>query len=191
MTMMKHLVRFCLALLLAAGAAAPLAAQPGAEDPALREAERPFHALLRHRAELGLTEQQVARLSEIRADLERRNGPLRRELMTRHQRWREERRAQLERMSPQERRAELRRVRERPAGERVPADMQPIVRQMRGNIDQAMARAQSVLTADQRDRARTILRRELREGRRVAPRAGARGPAPRAEQRVERSERRA
>jgi hypothetical protein len=201
MTTMKHLLWFCLALGMAAGSA-PLAAQPtGLEDPALREAERPFASLMRHRAELGLTDEQVGRLQAIRAELETRNGPLRRQLMQQHQRWREERRAQLERMSPTERRAELRRLRERPAEQRVPADMQPVVRQMRVNLDEAMGRAQGVLTAEQRVRARAILRRELREQREARPRPrpgvrpgarpGARHPAGRLERRAEVAERRA
>lgn len=171
---MKHLLRFCLALLVMAGAA-PLAAQPLPDDPALREAQRPFESLMRHRAELRLTNEQVGRLQSIRAELEQRNGPLRRQLMAQHQRWREERRAQLERMSPAERRAELRRLREQPAARRVPTDMQPVVRQMRVNIEEAMHRAQGVLSAQQRVEARDILRRELRELRqeRTGRRAGA------------------
>lgn len=187
---MRHPVRFCLALLVAACAAAPLAAQPEGEDPALREAQRPFDSLMRHRAALGLTEAQVSRLEALRAELEQRNGPLRRQLTTRHQQWREERRAELERMSAAERRAELRRLRQLPRVERVPEDMRPIVRQMRVNIEDAMHRVQGVLTAEQRLQARRILQRELREARpRARPRA--QRPARRMEERAGDAERRA
>lgn len=194
---MKNLVRLALALVLALGAAAPLHAQdePGAEA-ALRDAGRPFESLMRFRAELGLTERQVAQLEAIRARLEQQNAPLRRQLMARHDRWRAERRAQLERMTPAQRRAELRRLREQPAGQRVPPDMQPVVRQMHVNIEEAMHQAQGVLTPEQRIQARRILRRELRESRR--PGVGLRGrgapadvPADRAERRARESERRA
>ncbi|HEX6911924.1 MAG TPA: hypothetical protein VF142_16085, partial [Longimicrobium sp.] len=120
------------------------------------------------------------------------NAPLRRQLMARHDRWRAERRAQLERMTPAQRRAELRRLREQPAGQRVPPDMQPVVRQMHVNIEEAMHQAQGVLTAQQRIQARRILQRELRRPRR--PGVGLRGqgvPADRAERRARESERRA
>ena len=154
--------------MLAAGAAAPLAAQPEGENPeaALRAANRPFESLMRFREELRLSEQQVARLQSIRARMEQQNAPLRERLVAQHQRWRAERRAQLERMTPEQRRAELRRVRGQPAGQRVPADMQPLVRQMRVNIEESMHQAQGVLTAEQRLQARRILQRELRAARR-------------------------
>lgn len=164
---MKTLVRYGFVLALAAFAAAPAAAQPGRDTldaGAAQEdaARRPFDALLRHRAELELTDGQVQRLQGIRQRLEQRNAPLRAQLAERSQRWRAERRTQLERMTPQQRRQELRRLRQLPAGQRVPADMQPLVRQMRVNIEEATHEAQGVLTAEQRLRVREILRREVR-----------------------------
>jgi hypothetical protein len=195
---MKNVVRFGLALMLAIGAAAPLAAQPGGENPeaALRAAHRPFESLMRFREELRLSEQQMARLQSIRTQLEQQNAPLRERLVAQHERWRAERRAQLERMTPEQRRAELRRLRGQPAGQRVPADMQPLVRQMRVNIEEAMHQAQGVLTAEQRLQARRILQRELRASRRpgVRPRGPARRPQarmPGAERRVREAEARA
>jgi len=74
-------------------------------------------------------------------------------------------------MSPDERRRELRRVREarRPA-ERVPEQMQPVVREMLVNIRLSMQQAEEVLTAEQRRQVREILRRSVREEVRVRPR---------------------
>jgi hypothetical protein len=185
---MKNLARYGLALALSLSAAAPLAAQPGrdtmdAETAQENAARRPFDALLRHRAELELSDGQVRQLQTIRERLEQRNAPLRAQLVERGERWRAERRTQLERMTPQQRRQELRRLRQTPAGQRVPADMQPLVRQMRVNIEEATHEAQGVLTAEQRLRVREILRREVRERR-----PGARRPA--AERRRERVEER-
>jgi hypothetical protein len=74
--------------------------------------------------------------------------------------------------------------------------MQPLVRQMRVNIEEAMHQAQGVLTAEQRLQARRILQRELRASRRpgVRPRGPARRPQarmPGAERRVREAEARA
>lgn len=171
--MIKHLVGYGFALALAATAAAPLAAQPGADTTAAgvrqeRAARRPFDALMRHRAELGLNDGQVRQLQTIRERLEQRNAPLRTQLVERNRTWRAERRQQLERMTPEQRREELRRLRRAPAGQRVPADIQPIVRQMRVNIEEATHEAQGVLTPEQRLRVRELLRREVRGARRPA-----------------------
>jgi hypothetical protein len=191
--MMKHLVRYGFAVALAATAAAPLAAQPGADTTAAgvmqeRAARRPFDAVLRHRAELELSDGQVRQLQTIRERLEQRNAPLRSQLVEQTQRWRAERRGQLERMTPRERRQELRRMRELPAGQRVPADVQPIVRQMRVNIEEATHEAQGVLTPEQRLRVRELLRREVRAvrrpGARMQRRPGVEGRRPRAERRL-------
>lgn len=167
---MKKLMTMGLALALAAGAAAPLAAQRDTAEAAVarREGRPVFERLLRYRAELQLSDAQVRQLETIRERLEAQNTPLRQQLATQTQRLREERRAQLERMTPEQRRAELRRLREQRREDRLPADMQPVVRQMRVNIEEAAHQAQGVLTAEQRVRAREILRREVREGRRPA-----------------------
>jgi hypothetical protein len=165
---MKLLTIAAVALSLAAGTAAPLAAQPGRDTAAVRvrgAALPAFERLMRHRAELGLSDAQVRQLEGIRERLQARNAPLREQLAAQSQRFRTERREQLQRMSPEERRAELRRVRAQRAGERVPADMQPVMRQMRVNIDEAMHQAQGVLTAEQRVRARELLRAERAERR--------------------------
>ncbi len=187
---MKLLTIAAVALSLAAGTAAPLAAQPGRDTAAVRArgaALPAFERLMRHRAELNLSDAQVRQLEGIRERLQARNAPLRQQLAAQSQRWRTERREQLQRMSAEERRAELRRLRAQRAAERVPADMQPLMRQMRVNIDEAMHQAQGVLTAEQRVRARELLRAE-RANRRPAVR-GERRPGAGARPRMERERR--
>jgi hypothetical protein len=167
-----RMMRFALAAALTV--AAPLAAQSGgAEAPAQREQaqRRPFDALFRHRAELGLSDAQLRQIEAVRARLEERNAPLRQELAARTRQMRAERRTQLERMTPEERRRELQRLRRLPADQRVPADVRPVVRQMRVNIEEATHQAQGVLTPEQRVRARELLRAEMRAAR-PAPRRG-------------------
>jgi Skp family chaperone for outer membrane proteins len=139
------------------------------------EAERrAFDLLLRHRQQLALSDQQVHRLEEIRGRLEQQNAPLRARLVEEHQRWQAARRAQLERMSAEERRQELRRVREG-NGAHLPESLQTTVRQMRLHINEAMHQAQGVLTAEQRLRARELLARQAAAARpRVQP--GRRAP---------------
>jgi hypothetical protein len=160
---MRNPVRYVLAALLAAFAAAPAAAQPGDRPPFPEDAaRRPFDALLRHRGELQLSAEQVRRIEAIGRQLEERNAPLRQRLVQDHQRWREERRAQLERMTPQQRRAELRRMRGQRGEPPVPEALRPTVQQMRVNISDALHQAQGVLTAEQRVRAQDILRRQMR-----------------------------
>jgi hypothetical protein len=188
--MMKSFARPALVLLLAALASVPAAAQSGAAERERAQAERArvsaerarvdavrarvatqgamheaaerraFDLLLRHRAELALSEQQVRRLQAILARLDQRNAPLRQRLVQQHQHLQAERRAQLERMSAGQRRAELHRLRR--ARPDVPRSLEPTVRQMRLNIHEAVQQAQAVLTVRQRLRARELARMEVR-----------------------------
>lgn len=192
---MKLPLRLGLALVLAATAAAPLAAQqPPARERADRVGvrqdadRRPFDALLRHRVELQLTDDQVRRIEAIGQRLQAQNAPLRQRLVEQTREWRQERRTQVERMTPEQRREELRRLRQEGRGRTVPPDMQPLVQQMRVNINEAMHQAQSVLTAEQRVRAQQVLRRE-RTVRRPGARGerGERGPRGRIERRGRRA----
>ena len=151
----------------AARAQAHTQAQAHAQAAFAEDAERrAFDMLLRHRAQLELTEQQVRRLEDIRARLEQQNAPLRSRLAEEHHRYQAERRAQLERMSAEQRRAELRRLRQhgRPP---VPPSRQPTVRQMRLNNNEAVHQAQGVLTAEQRLRAQALIRQEMQRTRRA------------------------
>jgi hypothetical protein len=204
--MTKHLARTALALLVLSAAAAPAAAQQTTTPEARAREERArttgerarmageraraaqaraairgdaerraFDMLLNHRAQLELNEQQVRQLEAIRTRLEQQNAPLRARLTEEHQRLQAERRAQLEQMSAEQRRQELRRLRQegRPA---VPQSLQPTVRQMRLNINEAVHQAQGVLTAEQRLRAQELLRSQMQRARgaRVRAQQGAR-----------------
>lgn len=163
-----------LALLLVA---APAAAQPGdgarGRHGAGVEAERrPFEVLVGARRELRLTDGQVARLEGIARELRARNQPLRERLGAEVMRMRQARRAELERelrsLSPEERRARLHELRERPGRRDLPPHLRPVAEEMRRNIRQATHQAQQVLTPAQRMRARRMFgehRERLRERR--------------------------
>lgn len=154
------------------------ARQAGARAALRQDAERrAFDMLLNHRTQLQLTEQQVRQLEGLRTRLEQQNAPLRARLVEEHQRVQAERRAQLERMSADERRAELRRL-QREGRPGVPESLQPTVHQMRLNINEAVHQAQGVLTAEQRVRAQSLLRSQIQRARRPGVRGqqGARRP---------------
>lgn len=165
------------------------AREAGAHAALRQDAERrAFDVLLNHRTQLQLTEQQVRQLEGLRTRLEQQNAPLRARLMEEHQRVQAERRAQLERMSPDERRAELRRL-QREGRPGVPQTLQPTVRQMRINISEAVHQAQGVLTAEQRLRAQSLLRSQMQRARRPGVR-GHQGPRrPRGEMQRRRGDR--
>ena len=181
----------CLALLailaaVPAGVPAPVHAQDGAPSPwdaaEEREGAMPFAALLRHREELRLSRAQVARLEAVGRVLEERNGPLRQQLRRQREEFVKLRRAQVGRLSPEQRRDTLRRLREeRARGEGLPPQMRPVVERMRANTRRAMVEAQRVLTTEQKRRARALVRertevreraRELRGGAPARPRGG-------------------
>ncbi len=146
--------------------------QPGAE--LLEEHEqRPLETLMEVRSELNLTDAQMSRLQQIAVRLNETNRPLREELFRRWQAYREERRAELLRMTPEERQAELARVRAqgRPP---VPPELRPLVQRIRGNIAGAMREAGTVLTPQQKARARELVR--ARGGRMGPGRPGRAAP---------------
>jgi hypothetical protein len=153
-------VRFlaaALALLAAVPAAAQQGADPLANDVLEEREQRPFDALLQARQDLRLTPDQVTRIEAIASRLDETNRPLRAELVRLWQAEREQRRAELMRMTPAERRAELRRVRAmgRPP---VPENMRPLVQRIRRNIADAMGEAGNVLTPNQRQQVREMVR---------------------------------
>jgi len=162
----RHLFAAVAGVLLAS---APAAAQPGggggpAGTEALEQRERrPFDLLMEARGELALSDAQVGRLQAIAGRLEETNRPLREELLRRWQAVREERRAELMRMTPGERQAELRRIREQ-GPPPVPESLRPLVQRMRRNIAGAVREAGTVLTPRQKARARALMR-ERRQGR--------------------------
>lgn len=172
-------------------AAAPVAAQGGGQQPqqldgaVIEEREqRPFDLLLERRQELGLSPDQVTRLQAIAARLEETNRPLREELVRRWQAEREQRRAELMRMTPEERRAELRRLREN-GPPPVPESMRPLMQRVRQNIGAAMREAGGVLTPGQKAQVRRMVGERNRGmgmgpgGRRGPGRAGMGGRMPR------------
>jgi Spy/CpxP family protein refolding chaperone len=163
-------------------AAAPAAAQPGGPplgapdgpQPMRQEEMRPMDALLDVRQELQLTDPQVTRLQQIAQRLEQTNRPLRQRLAVEWARWREQRRQELERMTPAERSAELERLQGmgRPP---VPEPLRPLVAQMRMNVGAALREAGGVLTPRQKARMRQLMEARRRmDGGRMGP--GARRP---------------
>ena len=157
---MKHMI---LASLLAAALAAPasLPAQDGPtgerprrEAPAEGVRRGGFPRLLEHRAELGLSAEQVARLEAIAAELRTRNQPL----LERLRAARDGRRPRD--LTPEQRQA-LRDSLER---------HRPLVRELRGNLRDALRQAQEVLTPEQREKARELMRARRAEARRDHPR---------------------
>jgi DNA anti-recombination protein RmuC len=183
--MMKN-VRYMVALSVLA--AAPLAAQqsprPGAEgQPGRRweqgpghERRAPFQRLIEHRQQLELTDAQVARLQAIGARLEEQNRPLVAQLQQQRERFMEQRRAQMEKLSPEQRRDTLRALRTAGRRREIPDAMRPPMEQMRRNIHAAREEVQGVLTPQQKERARELMREGRRgEGRRGGMKGGHRG----------------
>ena len=157
--------------------------QQGAEMLERRE-QQPFDRLMAVRGELALSDAQVARLQAIAARLEETNRPVRMELLRRWQAIREERRAALMRMTPEQRQAELQRVREQQGPPPVPPALRPLVQQMRRNIAGAMREVGGVLTPAQKARVRELVRERRELGPRMRrggrPGLGARRPRARA-----------
>lgn len=158
--------------------ALPLAAQGGVQpndpgDAVEQREQRPFDALMDARAELGLSDQQVSRLQAIAARLEETNRPYREQLVREWQAVREQRRQELLRMTPEERRAELQRVREQ-GPPPLPESLRPLAQRIRANIAGAMREAGTVLTPAQKARAREMIRARRGGGGGARPRLGRR-----------------
>ena len=160
---------FCRAALLAllaapAAAAAQQEPAPAAVGQMQDEQERgAWQFLAEHRGELGITPEQQDRLRVIALRLGETNAPLRQQLREQRQRYLAQRRAELLRMTPEQRRAEMERLRREPPP--VPEGMRPLLEQVRANQRAAMREAQGVLTPDQKQRARALFR-QWRAGRR-------------------------
>jgi hypothetical protein len=168
---MKSYVRYMVALsLLAAAPAAAQTGRPGADSARGGRWEhggkhhRPaFQGLLAHRQELQLTDAQVSRLQEIGRRLEERNAPIRAQLRSHHEQFKAQRRAQMERLTPEQRRDTLRRLREEGHRREVPQAMRAPMEQMRANIRAAMEEAQGVLNPQQKERARQLMQEARRK----------------------------
>jgi len=171
------LLTLCALLLAASPAAAQPALgqqQPGAAEVLEPNDQRPFEALMQVRDELQLSDAQVSRLQQIALRLEATNRPLREELVRRWQAYRGQRRTELLRMTPEQRQAELARVRTQ-GPPPVPDELRALAQRIRGNIAGAKREAGTVLTPGQKARARELLRERRGErmgaggGRRMGP----------------------
>lgn len=146
-----------------------------AGDPAAR--------ILELRDQLGLTEAQAAQIGEIQARLQEQNAPLLEQLSAA----RDSMRTKAEQMTPEQREAMRERMRaarqDRSAGPRqrpgsaqptrpdMPAELRPVMEQLRTNTRNAAQQIRAVLTAEQQEKLR-----ELRPARRQGER-GVRPPA--------------
>ena len=177
---MKSYVRYTLAFVLLA--AAPVAAQTGRGDTtrgarwergaAHRDARPAMEKLVALRQELQLSDAQVVRLQEIGRRLEERNAPFRAQLAAQREQYKEERRAQMEKLTPEQRRDTLRQLRERRGRREIPQAMRAPMERMKENLRAAMQEAQGVLTPQQKERARQLMA-ESRQAR--GDRMGAEG----------------
>jgi hypothetical protein len=167
---MQHIRGLIVGMLLAA--AAPLVAQESRPQPQPRpDAEQrvqspqrlPIGFLLRHRAEIGLSDQQITRLEGIAALLEQQNKPLLDQLRSAGIPIRPERRDGVRQMTEEERRQLRVRLEEH----------RPTLLQMRENMSAAMTEVRSVLTREQQQRVRELMPRPAadarRDGRRSDP----------------------
>jgi hypothetical protein len=175
---MRCILGLTLLAMLAAAPAAVLAQQPMPLPRA--ETAAPAHGakqgaavgfLLQHRAELGLTDQQISRLQQIAQRLEQQNQPLLQQLRDAGIPVRPERREGVRDMTPEQRQQ----LRQRMEAHR------PTLMQMRENTRTAMEEARGVLTSEQQQRMREIAResapelRDKRQGPNQPPPRGPRG----------------
>jgi hypothetical protein len=168
--MRRILWRAAVLALLAAPAAAAAQDEPApAAAGQAGEQAGAWEFLRQHRGELGITQDQQERLRAVAVRLTRTNGPLREQLRQERSRYLAQRRAELLRMTPEQRQAELARLRRE--GGRVPESMRPLLEQIRANQRAAMREAQGVLTPDQKQRARALFR-EWRRQRAARPGRG-------------------
>jgi Spy/CpxP family protein refolding chaperone len=141
---------------LATLSAAPAAAQSPRPEPARAPAHGalPLARMIEIYETLDLSEAQIQRIREINARLEEQNRPLREQLTRAHEELRAERRD----MSPVDRE---RMVRERAATRAgplaarrpgLPAELRPVVEQMRANAESAATQIRDVLTAEQKQK---------------------------------------
>jgi hypothetical protein len=126
-----------------------------------------IHALTRMQAELGLTTDQVARLEAIAHGLHERNAPLLAQLRA-SDAWpqREQMRQRMGGMTPEQREQ----MRQRMGGAQrgmtfgpraAPAELQPVLRQIRENSRAALEEARAVLTPEQQEQVRSLARQRV------------------------------
>jgi Spy/CpxP family protein refolding chaperone len=153
---MRLVIVLLIPLLLLAAPAPADAQQNHPPSPTARERGLPPYAgvgfLLRHRAELQLSDDQIRRLREISARLDEQNAPLVQQLREAGIPVHPARRGRVEQMTPAEKKALRKKLEEH----------SPTLHQLRENTVSAMAEARRVLTTEQQDRFRQLLEEEHR-----------------------------
>jgi len=166
--------------LLAAVAAAPVVVEAQAPRAAAgqQQAERggwhsPISRIVEHRAELGLTTEQVSRLQGIQQRLQQQNAPLMEQVRASGA-WREGA-AKADRGDRAPRADGARRGAR--AGRQVPEEMRPVMNQIRDNNRAAHQEVRSVLSDQQQVRLRELAQQQRAGGQRGEWRGnrGARG----------------
>lgn len=147
--MKNRIVHAVLILGLLAVPTTPVLAQGGGSGrPEMRQAgsrQGPIETLLEHRADLKLTGDQVTRLEQLQKDLLAKTSPVQ---------------------------EQLRQLRSG-GGVGGREEMQPLMQQLRTHNQEAMRQAQAILTAEQRELARSYMPRRSGEG--AGQREGRRG----------------
>lgn len=183
---MRSMYRLVLTAALVAAPVALAAQQPPAPPAGARAGgqwNRPgadggpgFQFLLRHRAELKLSDAQVQQIQTIGQELQTANAPLREKVRSARQaqrpqlseQQRQALRDSLRKLTPEQRRSEMQKLREQHRTQaQLPPELQPTVQQMRENGRKALERLQAVLTPEQRTQARQLAQqyRGQRQGR--------------------------
>lgn len=124
-----------------------LSAQRSSED-SRSERHGPVEMLLRRRERIGLSDEQVARLEEIGRRMEERNRPLVARLLEMRRRLRADFPRDRDDMDEAQRKAYRRRVKA----------ARPLLREIRENNREAMREVGDLLTPDQKDLVRRMLR---------------------------------
>lgn len=175
--MMHRLFGLALVMTLAVAPAPALSQTQGpAHGERLHEVRTAPHgaavgSLLRYRTELQLTDAQIARLQAITQRLEAQNQPLLQRLRDAGIPVRPERRARVREMTPAQRQ-ELRRKLEA---------NRPTLQQLRQNMHGAMREAREVLTLEQQQRMRELMREHRSKHGKQGPHGRTRpkpGPGP-------------
>lgn len=161
------------------------------EQTARRMGPAPMERVLRLRAELGLTDAQVAQIQAIGQRLQEQNRPLVEQLraagvfpgaqLTPEQR--ERMRERMQNLTPEQREQMRQRMEQRraegarpgPMGRQIPEELRPVVEQLRQNNRAAAEQVRSVLTPEQRTRLQELMQQRRGAVERSARPQGARG----------------
>lgn len=148
----------CSAIVLFSLVLAPMPAFGQSPDTAARG---PIAVLLEQRDALALTAEQVTELDAIRQRMEEQNHPLVEQLVQIRERWQRERPADWRELTPEERRAARDRFQRG-----VRAETRPLMARIRENNRAAMSAVRAVLTEEQQQSVRELVRARRRPGMR-------------------------